>query len=104
MDKLKYKRNLKIHLFNKNLPEYNSIKKQNKNKNIHLFKTELNNDEKNKEKSNKRLSRILSGYNSNIIEKNKLYNNSNFKYDKTFSRPTSSSTNKLIYLLMKKLN
>ena len=95
MDKLKYKRNLKIHLFNKNLPEYNSIKKQNKNKNIHLFKTELNNDEKNKEKSNKRLSRILSGYNSNIIEKNKLYNNSNFKYDKTFSRPTSSSTNKL---------
>ena len=95
MDKNKYKNNLKIHLFNNF-----KIKKQNNN--IKLFKTELNYNRENKEKSNK-LNRALSGYNSNIIEKNKSYNNSNFKYNKTFSRPTSSSTNKL-NIFNKKLN
>ena len=95
MDKNKYKNNLKIHLFNNF-----KIKKQNNN--IKLFKTELNYNRENKEKYNK-LNRALSGYNSNIIEKNKSYNNSNFKYNKTFSRPTSSSTNKL-NIFNKKLN
>ena len=75
-DKYKYKTNLNIHLFHKNFSDSN-----------------INNNNNSK----KILKRAFSGISNNNFSKsniNNFINDSNTKYSKTITRPTTASTNK----------
>ena len=93
IDKWKYKNNLKIHLFNKNLSDSNL---ENTNK-MKLFKTELNINKNNNNENNSKHA-IKRAFSGKIFKNNLIYNNSNNNlfnnFSNTITRATSASRNK----------